>query len=201
MYVKALTHGLSRLPAADPQLRGELNQQTTAELVARLGKLDGETAATIDRHNRHRILRALEICLLSGQTASQLRRRQPPPENAAGVLVFRDRAELYERINSRVTMMFAGSAVEEVRRVGETGSTAAKTLGLADIRELLAGRISEAECIARIQQATRRYAKRQLTWFRGQTTLAPLNLSLHGFPEAVELIAQKARHTFAAQVE
>jgi tRNA A37 N6-isopentenylltransferase MiaA len=62
---------------------------------------------------------------------------------------------------------------------------------------LLAGDISEPECIARIQQATRRYAKRQLTWFQRQDNFEPLNLSSHGLPEAIELIAQSARRVFA----
>ena len=78
----------------------------------------------------------------------------------------------------------AESVAEEVRALGEVGATAAKTLGLPEIRELLAGKISERDCIAKIQQATRRYAKRQLTWFRRQTNFSPLNLSLLSHNEA-----------------
>ena len=196
MYVKAITHGLSPLPAADPALRGELNQHTPAELAARLAKLDPVTAQTIDRNNKHRVLRALEICLLTGQPASELR-RLPPREEPAGALLFRDRGELYRRIDARVERMFRNGVVDEVRAAGAVSSTASKTLGLQQIRELISGRISEAECIAQIQQATRRYAKRQLTWFRRQTTFEPLNLSLHGSSEAIECITRKARLSFA----
>ncbi|CAN5671837.1 tRNA (adenosine(37)-N6)-dimethylallyltransferase MiaA [soil metagenome] len=199
LYVQALTHGLSRLPPADPQLREELNALSTTELVSRLEILDGATAQTIDRHNRHRVLRAVEICLLSGQPASALRRRGAPPAPPAGVLVWRERAELFQRIDARVTQMFASGVVEEVREVPQLSATAAKTLGLHDIQELLAGRMAEAECIARIQQATRRYAKRQLTWFRRQSNFEPLNLSLHTSSEAIDWIARKARLTFSAQ--
>ena len=196
LYVKALTHGLSPLPPADPELRKELSQQTVAELAQRLAEVDPKTAQAIDRNNKHRVLRALEICLLSGRPASELR-RLPAAAEAAGVLVFRDRIELNERINSRVETMFRNGVVDEVRAVGELSSTAAKTLGLEPIRELIAGTISEAECIAQIQQATRRYAKRQLTWFRRQTSFEPLNLSLHGWSKAIECITRKARLSFA----
>ena len=196
MYIQALTHGLSPLPRADASLRAELSQRTTQELATQLQQLDAATAAAIDRNNRHRVVRALEICILSGRPASEQRRRSAPADEPVGVLLFRDRAELYERINQRVQMMFDVGVVDEVRGAGETSATAAKTLGLADIRNVIAGRISEAECIARIQQATRRYAKRQLTWFQRQTSFEPLNLSLHRSSEAVEWIARKARLSF-----
>ncbi len=193
MYVQALTHGLSPLPAADPTLRRELEQQTAPELLALLQEKDPETAGKIDPRNKHRILRALEICLLTGRPAAELRSRKAPAIDPGGVLLFRDRAELYQRINERVLLMFKHGVLDEVRAAGEIGATAAKTLGLSDIRELLADRISEAECVTRIQQATRRYAKRQLTWFQHQTNFEPLNLSLHRSSEAIESIARKAR--------
>lgn len=197
MYVKALTHGLSPLPSADPQLRAQLNESGTAELFSQLATLDPKTAATIDQHNRRRILRALEICLVAKRPASDLRKRATPSREPAGVFLFRDRAELSERINARVEMMFAHGVVDEVRSAGPLGPTAAKTLGVSQIHDLIAGRISEAECIASIQQATRRYAKRQLTWFQRQTNFEPLNLSLQGSP--IEWISRKARLSFAQQ--
>lgn len=198
MYVKALTHGLSHLPPTDPELRKQLTAQTIEQLLTRLRALDPATAETIDAKNKHRMVRALEICLLSGQPASQLRRREALASQPRGVLLFRDRDELYERINSRVESMFANGVVEEVRSAGELSSTSAKTLGLQQIRALIAGEISGSECIAQIQQATRRYAKRQLTWFRGQTNFEPLNLSRYGTSEAIELITRKARLSFAS---
>jgi tRNA dimethylallyltransferase len=93
--------------------------------------------------------------------------------------------------------MFAEGVVEEVRTASKSGPTAEKALGLREIRRLLAGEISEKSCIEKIQQATRRYAKRQLTWFQRQDNFEPLNLSSHGFPEAIELIATSARRAFA----
>jgi tRNA dimethylallyltransferase len=109
-------------------------------------------------------------------------------EAATGVFVFRDRDELYERINRRVEAMFENGVIEEVRAAGAVSSTASQMIGLWEIRELLAGKISIVQCVAAIQQATRRYAKRQLTWFRRQTNFEPLNLSLLSHNEAVKWI-------------
>ncbi len=88
--------------------------------------------------------------------------------------------------------MFRAGVTEEVAAVSEVSATARQMLGLGEIRELLEGKITSADCVARIQQATRRYAKRQLTWFRRQTTLEPLNLTLlKDHPAAVDWILQK----------
>jgi tRNA dimethylallyltransferase len=103
--------------------------------------------------------------------------------------VFRDREELYERINQRVEMMFERGVVEEVRAAGTTSATASQMIGLREIRDLLAGKKLLPQCIAEIQQSTRRYAKRQLTWFRRQTNFLPLNLSFLTHNEAVKWIS------------
>ena len=198
MYVKALTEGLSPLPQADAKLRARLEQFSERELLVRLHQLDAKSARTIDSQNKRRLVRAIEICLLSGRPAS-VQRQRSSVSSACGVFLFRDHNELYQRINARVEKIFAEGVIEEVRAVGEIGPTAAQTLGLQPIRDLIAGKISERECIAAIQQATRRYAKRQLTWFRRQTTFEPLNLSRHGSAEAIEWITRKARLSFAPQ--
>lgn len=198
MYVKALTHGLSELPTGNAELRANLSDLSALELLRRLAELDPEAARTIDANNKHRLVRALEVCLLAGRPISAQRQRAEPSVPAAGVFLFRERAELYARIDARVKRMFAHGVVDEVRDAEKIGPTAAKTLGLQEIQQLLAGEISEAECIAAIQQATRRYAKRQLTWFQRQTNFEPLNLSLHEASSAIERIAQKARLAFAA---
>jgi tRNA dimethylallyltransferase len=198
LYLKALTHGLSQLPGANRELREELAQATVEELFARLRELDPDGAERIDRKNKQRLVRAVEVCLLSGRPFSAQRTEWGNTRSAPnGVFVFRKRAELYARIDRRVEKMFAEGVVEEVRGMHDLGSTAEKALGLREIRALLAGEISETQCIAIIQQATRRYAKRQLTWFQHQDNFEPLNLSLHGYSEAIELIAQNALLSFA----
>lgn len=218
LYIKALTHGLSPLPESDPTLRTKLNAMSLSDLRSQLAELDPEMAREIDTNNRRRLVRALEICLLSGKPASAQRERwvrdagNPACESlqgaaiprssllentqtglsaspARGVFVFRNREELYERINQRVETIFEHGVIEEVRHVSVTSVTASQMIGLREIQELLAGQKSLAQCIAEIQQATRRYAKRQLTWFRRQTNFAPLNLSFLTHNEAVKWIS------------
>ena len=157
-----------------------------------------ESAKTIDKKNKRRVIRALEICLLTGRPASAQRAEWNFAEQMpGGGFVFRERADLYWRIDRRVDEMFRRGVVEEVRALGKLSATAAKTLGLVQIRQLLAGEITRAECISAIQQATRRYAKRQLTWFRRQLIFEPLDLSLlNDHNSAVDLILQKV--SFAA---
>src|SRR5262249_7560877 len=114
-----------------------------------------------------------------------------------GVFLFRTRDELYERINLRVEQIFARGVLDEVRAAESLGLTAEKMLGLRQIHSLLAGEISQAECISTIQRLTRNYAKRQLTWFQRQDIFVSLNLSGQGLQEAIELIAQSALSAFA----
>jgi len=190
LYIKALTHGLAPLPEADPRLREKLNAMSLDELRTQLAELDPEAARNIDTKNRRRLVRALEICLLTGKPASAAVAGVGDPGQpgsaipASGIFVFRDREELYARINQRVEAMFENGVIEEVRAAGAMSVTASQMIGLRDIRELLGGRMSLLQCIAQIQQSTRRYAKRQLTWFRRQTNFLPLNLSLLSHNEA-----------------
>ena len=196
LYIKALTHGLAPLPESDPELREKLNAMSLDDLRSQLVEVDPETARKIDLKNRRRWYACLgdlsahrQTCVAevvagvadSGQPGSSI--------PATGAFVFRDRQELYERINQRVEMMFERGVIEEVRTAGETSQTASQMIGLREIRELLAGKKSIPQCIAEIQQATRRYAKRQLTWFRRQTNFLPLNLSFLTHKEAAKWIS------------
>src|SRR5207245_9082589 len=101
------------------------------------------------------------------------------------MFVFRDREELYARINKRVEAMFESGVIEEVRASGTTSATASQMIGLREICELLEGRMSLSQCIAEIQQATRGYAKRQLTWFRRQTNFLQLYISVFSYTVGV----------------
>jgi tRNA dimethylallyltransferase len=225
LYVKALTHGLADVPPSNPTLRAELDALSTEELRGRLTTIDPVSVRQIDVKNRRRLVRAVEIAVLSGKPASEQRREWgakrprsgdfPIAESAvsrrtgdrrslgredrrademkySGIFVFRDRDELYQRINERVETMFANDAVDEVRDAGRLSSTVEQMIGVSDIRRYLSGEISRSESVTRIQQATRRYAKRQLTWFRHQTKFEALNLSLLSHNEAVLWVLRRA---------
>ena len=195
LYIKALTHGLAPLPESDPKLREKLNAMSLDDLRVQLSDLDPEMARKIDLKNRRRLVRALEICLLTGKPASKVVAgiadlgRLGSSMPAPGVFVFRDREDLYERINRRVQAIFERRVIEEVRTAAMMSATASQMIGLRDVRELLAGKKSFSQCVSEIQQATRRYAKRQLTWFRRQSNFLPLNLSSLSHHEAVKWIS------------
>ena len=197
LYIKALTHGLAVLPQVDPELREKLNAMMIDELRSQLMQLDPETAREIDPKNRRRLVRALEICIATGKRTSEQRRQWAVADSPSGVFVFRDRDELYTRINNRVEAMFENGVIEEVRAAEAMSSTASKMIGWREIHQLLAAKMSILQCVAAIQQATRRYAKRQLTWFRRQTNFEPLNLSLLTHNEAVKWILLRACRSFA----
>jgi tRNA dimethylallyltransferase len=194
LYIRALTHGFTARAAANKPLRDELNALSLDDLQARLRAADPAAIDRVDGKNKRRLVRALEIATTSDGVA-----RNEPRHSSChrGVFVYRERDELYDRINRRVEVMFAGGVVEEVRHAADAGATASQMIGFSDIRALLGGKMNRDECVAAIQQNTRRYAKRQFTWFRHQTTFEPLNLSLLNHAEAVEWILQKARQSLA----
>jgi tRNA dimethylallyltransferase len=198
LYLKAITHGFDEVAPPDPKLREELRALPQKELAARLQKLSPELAARTDLRNPRRLIRAIEIAspVIPSRIVAADAVRGPRSATAAtanGVFLLRDRDDLYQRINERVNAMFRGGVEEEVRTLQDIGPTAASALGLKEIRALIAGQISREECVARIQQATRHYAKRQLTWFRHQTTFPQLNLTPFSHREAVRAITQMFR--------
>ncbi len=176
LYVKALSHGLDDLPTADPALREAMAARPLDDLVAELSRLDPASAATVNLTNRRYVERALEITLLAGRPASELKSAWAslaPPPGCRGWLVDPPRDLLYDRINRRVEAMFDAGLVEEIRSLGPLSRTAEKAIGVREVRRLLAGEITHAETLATIQQASRNYAKRQMTWFRREKWLLP----------------------------
>lgn len=133
----------------------------------------------MDFNNPRRLSRALEIALLTGRSAADLRQewshRETP--NYRGLLLLRDRDELNARIAENVRHMFAQGVVEEIRALENLSPTAAMAIGLRDIQAHLRGETTLEECQENIALATRRYAKRQLTWFRNQFNFCPIDLT------------------------
>jgi tRNA dimethylallyltransferase len=195
MYLRALMRGLADLPAADGQLRRRLEEQPIEELQRRLAELDPVAMAQIDLRNPRRVIRALEVCLLTGQPFSSFRDEwAATPGRGSGVVLLWERAELHRRIATRTAGMFAAGVEDEVRAISPLGPTANQAIGVHEIQELLAGRLKREECIRSIEQATRQYAKRQMTWFRRETALTPIELTSQTDLEALAAdLAQRAR--------
>ena len=181
LYIRALTHGLSDMPRTDPALRASLDSLPVAELQRRYSALDPAGYEKIDLQNPRRLIRAIEVCLLTGKPFSAQRAdwsgTLPPAPATHGVILERTREDLYSRIDQRVRQMFDQGVVDEVRESPIPGSTAAQAIGYSEIRAFLCGEISQPDCIAAIQQRTRQYAKRQLTWLRRANNFPRLNLT------------------------
>jgi tRNA dimethylallyltransferase len=179
LYFKAFLEGLGGAPAADPKLRAELEQTPAPALLDELAARDPAAYARIDRQNRRRIVRALEILRLTGKPLEDQRAAWgaagPGWREGMTVRCFgfsRDPADLRERIEARVDAMFAAGLVEEVERLLPLGlaenRTALQAIGYRQVVEHLRGEWSLPETLARVKQATRQLAKRQMTWFRTQ---------------------------------
>jgi tRNA dimethylallyltransferase len=171
-YLKALTDPLPELPGTDPNLRAEFAGRSLESLIGELETRDPICLHQIDRHNRRRVERALEVYRLTGRPFSSFRDRPQSGARVPALLLERPRDELYWRIDRRVERMFAEGAIHEVRETNRISQTAAQMIGFLEIRNYLAGHSDRQTCIEAIQLATRQYAKRQLTWFRRQNYLS-----------------------------
>ena len=172
LYLKALTHGLAPTPKGDPELREKLEEKELDELVAWLQKIDPEGAATTDLKNRRYVTRNLEITLLAGRPASEIKSEwQRNEPNILGFHLSHEREVLYQRIHQRTSAMFEAGMVKEIQRLGPLSDTAARAIGISEVRAHLGGALDREQCIDAIRQTTRRYAKRQGTWFRRETAL------------------------------
>jgi tRNA dimethylallyltransferase len=179
LYLKFLTHGPAPLPTCDANLRAQLDARSLEDLVAELRSLDPIEAARTALQNRRFVSRALEICLLTGEKASDLRdqwetKTRDISASLRGVVIQRSRPELHARIAVRTRAMLDGGAIEEVAALPEVSRNCEKAIGFREIRALIAGGIDRAACEDRINAATRQYAKRQETWFRRETWLTPV---------------------------
>ena len=193
LYLKAITHGLAPTPKGDPTLRAELEAEPLESLVERYRDLDPAGAATTNLLNRRYVTRNLEICLLAGRPASELKAEWAVSEpEIRAVYLQRDRADLDERIVRRTAAMFDAGVIEEVARLESLSGTAAKAIGIAEIRALRRGEITEPACREAIRLATRQYAKRQENWFRREPAFHPLPLPRDEAPEVTA--ARIARH-------
>lgn len=195
LYINAVCFGLDDMPAVDPLLRERLltrlQTEGLATLQTELRQLDPVYAATADLQNPVRVTRALEVCLSTGQPYSTFRRQQTVNRPFRPVLVRLDRPrpELYARIDARVDAMLATGLVDEVRSLlPYRHLSALQTVGYQEVFPFLDGGYDHDEMVRLLKRNTRRYAKRQLTWFRSQFPVSSHQVSAGGEQSAIDQV-------------
>lgn len=173
LYVNALINGLDEMPDIDLAIRERLNKQFEEEglpsIQKQLATLDPEYFAKVDQQNPQRMIRGLEVFLSTGQKLSSMlsATKKERSFNIIKIGLNTDRAILYDRINRRVDKMIADGLVEEVRSLTPFKKyNALNTVGYSELFDYLDGKLSLEDAVSAIKQNTRRFAKRQLTWFR-----------------------------------
>ncbi len=180
LYFKALTGGLSDMPEIPEALREELRTRLLQDgpdgLHAELAEADPAMAASLNRQDGQRIVRALEVMKATGRSIADFQGRSGPEvidaTQARKIVVLPDRAVLHQRINGRFEKMLQQGAEEEVRALLALGLPAEapvmKAIGVSQITAMVRGEMTRVEVLEKGAAATRQYAKRQMTWFRNQ---------------------------------
>jgi tRNA dimethylallyltransferase len=180
LYFKALTGGLSDMPAIPAAIRDVYREKLLTEgslhLHALLADRDAVMAALLNPQDGQRIVRALEVLEATGRSIREFQDKRGPmivdPDRAQKLVVLPERSVLHDRINRRFAGMMESGAVEEVSALMALDlppdATAMKAIGVSQIAEMLEGRMTPDEVIEKASAATRQYAKRQMTWFRNQ---------------------------------
>ena len=173
MYIDAVCEGIDDIPTIDDETRALMKRRLTEEGLERLcedlKRLDPEYYEIVDKQNPRRVVHALEICTMTGQTYTSFRRREKRgrPFRIIKIGLNRPREELYARINQRVDQMMADGLLEEVKAMYPKRSlNALNTVGYKELFDYLDGRWSLEEAVERIKGNTRRYARKQLTWYK-----------------------------------
>lgn len=182
MYIDAVCKGIDDIPTIRPEIREEmmrrLELEGLEEMCNLLRKLDPEHWEIVDRKNPRRVLHALEICIQTGKTYTSFRSNttKERPFNIIKIGLNRDRNELYDRINQRVLNMIDEGMIEEALRVYPKRTlNSLNTVGYKEMFEYLDGLTTLDEAIFKIQSNTRKYARKQLTWYKKDDNLQWFN--------------------------
>lgn len=178
LYINAVSNGFDSVPSADPEVRKNITEMYKREgieyLRTTLKKLDKEYYSKVDLSNPHRMIRAIEVCIVTGKTYSELRKGKKQKRNFIPIKIGLnlEREKLYERINDRVDEMMKQALLNEVKSlVKYKNRNSLNTVGYKELFEHLEGKVDLELAIEKIKQNTRNFAKRQLTWFRKDTEI------------------------------
>jgi tRNA dimethylallyltransferase len=184
LYIRTMTRGIFGGPSADLSIRDELlsmERHAPGCLYANLAGLDPEAVAGIEKNDLRRIVRAVEVCMKSGDKISTLQKELTSalPYEFIKIGLNRDRKELYTLIDERVDKMLEAGFVAEVERLlaKNPGRTAMQAIGYREIAACLRGEIQMEEAVRLIKRNTRRYAKRQFTWFRNEENISWIDVT------------------------
>ena len=196
LYIRSITDGFAKLPSKDEKIRKELESKSLDELQETLKKLDEKSYEEIDLSNKLRMVRAIEVCLLTGGKFSELRTRNVKNNDYDFLKIFltRNRDELYDRINRRVEIMIAKGLVGEAKKVYNKYTEKLHKISSIGYKELFMhfdGKITLDEAVEEIKKESRRYAKRQMTWFRKEKDYIICNLSEMSENEALDEILKR----------
>ncbi|PKP04350.1 MAG: tRNA (adenosine(37)-N6)-dimethylallyltransferase MiaA [Bacteroidetes bacterium HGW-Bacteroidetes-9] len=191
LYIKAVCDGIDDLPDVDDELRNSLHQQLEKEGIAsiraQLQKLDPAYYSKVDLANPNRIIRALEVCLATGKPYSAMRKQSRAQRNFRIIKIGLNlpRKELHERINQRVEAMMKEGLLDEARSFyPQRELNALNTVGYKELFDHFDGKYSLEDAIEKIKTNTRRYARRQITWFKKEADIFWCQ------PDAAEVIGQ-----------
>lgn len=173
MYIDAVCNGIDDIPTIDDgtrkAMKRRLQEEGLEKLCEELKQLDPEYYEIVDRQNPKRVVHALEICTMTGQTYTSFRKREQKrrPFRIVKIGLNRERTELYDRINVRVDKMMANGFLKEAEGLFERKDlNALNTVGYKELFDYFEGRWTLKEAIERIKGNTRRYARKQLTWYK-----------------------------------
>jgi len=198
LYISSITEGLSSLPTADLLLREELMKIDIDELYNKLIAVDPEAALDIHKNNRRRVERALEVFRLTGEKFSVLSKKNIKGNNYSflKIALERDRDVLYERINMRVEKMIEKGLVKEVRELYEKyGENLRKIniIGYTQLIDYFNNNCTFEEAVENIKRESRRYAKRQFTWFKNDSSYIWYDLDKTNEEEIVDKITSELK--------
>ena len=202
-YLRALFEGLFEPRISDPEvkerIRERIRRQGLAAVYEELRRVDAESAGRIHPNDEQRIVRALEVYEISGQPMSAFFKEKPRPAGFRGVWIglSRERAELYRLIDTRVDRMFEQGLEDEVRALLQRGYppdlNALRTVGYREVIDYLQGRVDLERAVELVKRNSRRYAKRQLTWFRRDNRIHWIPAGETALDEVFEILLGEVR--------